>query len=228
MKGTVISLRLSAELLKKIDAVSENRNGFIKEAILEKLSPKPAVVSSEEEDSAVSAEFTKPEKRAMLKETKNLSDILHEAMLDRLRREKDILDSMTREDFLKLVAGRLPKESVIDDEIDREVLSLRECLGQLPSIPDITHELNKVKGELFKVKAERDLNIDLLKYSQGSLPAGEFAGRLFRRVVEYVANLAARNSIPGLGDGGGLTEKGYAAISEVVRREVENLEIFRK
>ena len=228
MKGTVISLRLSAELLKKIDAVSENRNGFIKEAILEKLSPKPAVVSSEEEDSAGSAEFTKPEKRTMLKETKNLSDLLHEAMLDRFQREKDILDSMTREDFLKLVAGRLPKESVIDDEIDREVLSLRECLSQLPSIPDITHELNKVKGELFKVKAERDLNIDLLKYSQSGLSAGEFAGRLFRRVVEYVANLAARNSIPGLGDGGGLTEKGYAAISEVVRREVENLEIFRK
>ena len=51
---------------------------------------------------------------------------------------------------------------------------------------------------------------------------------LFTRVVEYTSSLVARNSLPGVGEGGGLTEKGLFEISQVVRAELEKLDIYRK
>jgi hypothetical protein len=53
-------------------------------------------------------------------------------------------------------------------------------------------------------------------------------GELYRGVVGYTANLVARNSLPGVGEGGGLTEKGLAEIAEIVRNELEKLDIYRK
>jgi len=219
MKGKVISVRLPLELLAEVDKLTDNRNGFIVEAVEAKVKGVEAIPVKE---------LTNTEKRAVLKKGANLADLLHDAMLDRLSREKDLLNDMPRDEFLKLVAGRLPKEENADVDLERDVLSLRACLAEMPGIEDLTRELNKTKGKLFKVKCERDLNLDLLRHSENKNTLAELMQGVFRRAVEYVAELVARNSLPGVGEGGGLTDKGYAEVAARVKRELEELELYRK
>ncbi len=135
---------------------------------------------------------------------------------------------MERGDFISLVARLLPKEEQTNADLEQEVLSLRESITALPSMEDITKELNRAKGDLTKVTLERDLNLKLLKHSKDREGLADLMGLLFKGVVEYTANLVARNSLPGVGEGGGLTEKGLFEISQVVREELEKLEIYRK
>jgi hypothetical protein len=97
--------------VKRIDAVSENRGDFVKAAIEEKLNPAKVEVP----------ELTDREKRGVLKDAKKLSELLNDAMLRRMEMEQDLLDNMPRDDFLKLVAGRLPKFDIGDPELEQEV-----------------------------------------------------------------------------------------------------------
>lgn len=50
---------------------------------------------------------------------------------------------------------------------------------------------------------------------------------MYRGCVEWIVNMAARNALPGVGEGGGLTERGYEQVSKKVKSELENLMIYR-
>lgn len=216
MKTSIISLRLPANLLERIDGISENRSEFIKAAIEEKLNP------------VKMPDMTKSEKREVVRDAKTMTDLMRDAIKQRLQQESDLLLDMDKESFVQLVARMLPKEEVGSGDLEQEVLSLRESISALPGMEDITKELNRVKGELHKVTLERDLNLKLLKHSKDRESLGALMDMLFVRVVEYASNLVARNSLPGIGEGGGLTEKGLYEISQVVREELEKLDIYRK
>ena len=219
MKSKVISERLPLELLEKIDELTANRNGFIQEAVAAKLKGVEAIPVKE---------LTDMEKREVLKEGKGLSELLHDAMLKRLQQESDLLNDMPKEEFLKLVAGRLPKEENTDAGLERDVLSLRACLAGMPDMADVTKELNRVKGELFKAEHERDLNLALLRHGENKATLGELMSVVYRGAVEYTVELVARNALPGMGEGGGLTERGYDEIARTVKKEMDTLEIYRK
>ena len=90
MKGKVISVRLPVELLAEVDKLTDNRNGFIAEAVEAKVKGVAALPVQE---------LTDTEKRAVLKAGKNLSDLLRDAMLERMTREKDLLNDMPRDEF---------------------------------------------------------------------------------------------------------------------------------
>lgn len=216
MKSSVISLRLPVDLIDRIDNLSKNRTEFIKLAIEEKLNP------------VKMPEMTKAEKREVIRDAKSMTDMMRDAIKQRLQQETDLLSDMGREDFIALVARLLPKEEQSNSDLEQDVLSLRESIAVLPSMEDITKELNKAKGDLVKVTLERDLNLKLLKNSKDREGLADLMGLLFKGVVEYTSNLVARNSLPGVGEGGGLTEKGLFEISQVVREELEKLEIYRK
>ena len=216
MKNAVISLRLPVDLVERIDNLSKNRTEFIKAAIEEKLNP------------VKMPEMTKAEKREVIRDAKSMTDMMRDAIKQRLQQETDLLSDMERGDFISLVARLLPKEEQTNADLEQEVLSLRESITALPSMEDITKELNRAKGDLVKVTLERDLNLKLLKHSKDREGLADLMGLLFKGVVEYTANLVARNSLPGVGEGGGLTEKGLFEISQVVREELEKLEIYRK
>ena len=216
MKTSIISLRLPVSLLERIDGMSENRSEFIKAAIEEKLNP------------VKMPDMTKAEKREVVRDAKTMTDLMRDAIKQRLQQESDLLIDMDKGDFVQLVARMLPKEEVGSGDLEQEVLSLRESISALPGMEDITKELNRVKGELHKVTLERDLNLKLLKHSKDRESLGALMDMLFVRVVEYASNLVARNSLPGIGEGGGLTEKGLYEISQVVREELEKLDIYRK
>ena len=216
MKTSIISLRLPVSLLERIDGISENRSEFIKSAIEEKLNP------------VKMPEMSKSEKREVVRDAKTMTDLMRDAIKQRLQQENDLLFDMDKETFVQLVARMLPKEEIGSGDMEQDVLSLRESISALPGMEDITKELNKVKGELHKVTLERDLNLKLLKHNKDREGLGALMDMLFSKVVEYAANLVARNSLPGVGEGGGLTEKGLYEISLVVRDELEKLDIYRK
>ena len=134
---------------------------------------------------------------------------------------------MDDETFAKLVASRLPKESQNENSLEPEVLSLRECLAILPDIDDISRELSRVKGELYKAERERDINLKLLKHHPDSENLAELMELIYRSTIEYTVNLIARKNLPGFGDGGGLPDNAYGNIASHIRKELENLKIHR-
>ena len=215
-KTQVVAVRMSAELLERIDAVAKNRSHFLIEAAEEKLNPVKTV------------DLSSSEKREVLKDAKTITEIMRDAMIQRLQTERGLLDSMPKDEFLKLVVARLPKEADPGADIEEEVLSLKSCLAMLPDIEDITKELSRVKGELYKAERERDVNLALLEHGKNKRELSELMELVFRSAVEYAANLIARRSLPGFGDGGGLTDKAYSDISEEVKAELGRMEIYRR
>ena len=215
-KTQMVTLRVSEELLGRIDEVSKNRSKFFLEAAEKELK----VLAGEA--------LTVPEKREVLKDAKTVTEIMREAMIQRLQKERDLLDNMPKDEFLKLVMARLPKESDPGEELEGEVLSLKACLDGLPGMEDISRELNKVKGELYKAESERELNRALLEHGKGKKELGELMELVYRKAEEYVVNLVARRSLPGFGDGGGLPDVEYGRIAEEVRKELEGLKVYRR
>ena len=217
MKTQPVTIRYSLDLLKRIDSVCDNRKSFFIDAAEAKLNP----IKLEES-------LTEKEQKLAIKGAKNLTDVMQDLILQETSRRKNFLGKMDDETFAKLVASRLPKENQENGDIEANVLSLRECLSMLPDIEDITQELNRVKGLLYKAERERDLNIKLLEHSKGKVDLGELMKLVYRGSVEYCINLIARKNLPGFGEGGGITDKAYADISSEVERDLEGLEIYRR
>ena len=216
MKTVVVSIRISEDLSERLKKATDNRNGFIVEAIEEKLKPPAAPV-----------ELTETEKRNALKGAKNISDVFQDLILQEALKRKNFLSNIGNEDFAKLVVSRLPKEAAADAELEENVLSLKTCLAGLPEVPDITDELTKTKGLLHKTELERDFNAKLLAHSQGKAELGELMKLVYSGAVNYVVDMVARKNLPGFGDGGGITDAAYAKIAEDVRVELEKLKVFR-
>jgi len=216
MKTVVISIRVSEDLAERLKKATDNKNGFIVEAIEEKLSPPAPPV-----------ELTDTEKRNALKGAKNILDMWEDLILQEASKRKNFLSNIGNEDFAKLVIARLPKAAATDAELEENVLSLKTCLAGLPEVPDITDELTKVKGLLHKTELERDFNLKLLAHSKGAAELGELMKLVYEGAVSYVVDLVARKNLPGFGDGGGITDAAYAKIAAEVLEELEKMKVFR-
>lgn len=209
-----ISVRLSNELLDRIAASGMTRNAFIKEAVEEKLNPKVEM-----------PELTKSEQKAVIKEAKTLTDFVHNAMMKRLQQQHDLLDDLPKDEFAQMVVRLLPKENVGDADLEGDVLSLQKCIGSLPGMQDITEELNRVKLEYSKLAAKYKTAKKLLNHVQHKETFAELMEGIYQHLIEYVVEMVIRNSLPGMGDGGGLNAAGYAAISERVKVDLEKLKL---
>ncbi len=216
-KTTTLTIRVSPDLITRIKAATDNRNKFILEAIEEKLNPVH-----------LPAELTPTEQKNAIRGAKTLTDVMQDLILQEAQRRQNFLSRMDDETFAKLVAGRLPKEQQDAGEVEADVLSLRACLDQLPDVSDLSDELKKVKGELFKAERERDLNRQLLAHGENKVELGELMELVYRSAVEYAADLIARRELPGFGDGGGLTPQAYAEIAADVKAELDRLLIYRR
>lgn len=216
-KTTTLTIRVTPELLERLKAATDNRNKFILEAIEEKLNPVK-----------LPAELTPTEQKNAIRGAKTLTDVMQDLILQEAQRRQNFLSRMDDETFAKLVAGRLPKEQQDASEVEADVLSLRACLDQLPDTSDLSDELKKVKGELFKTQRERDLNKALLEHGANKIELGELMELAYRSAVEYAADLIARRELPGFGDGGGLTPQAYEEIAAEVKKELDLLQIYRR
>ena len=208
-----ISVRLSNDLLDRIAATGITRNAFIKEAIEEKLNP------------VKMPELTKTEQKAVIKEAKNLNEIMRDAMMQRLQSERNLLKDLPKDEFVQMVVRLLPKENLGDTDLEGDVLSLQKSIAALPGMADITEELNRVKLEYAKLAAKYKTAKKLLNHVQHKETFAELMEGIYQHLIEYVVEMVIRNSLPGMGDGGGLTAAGYAAISDRVKADLEKLRL---
>jgi hypothetical protein len=217
-KTIPIAVRMTEELVKQIDAIADNRARFIIDAVKYKLDP----------ESFETSDLTDKEKRDVLKGAKNLHEIMSEALLHEAQRRKNFLAGMSNEDLAKLMAARLPKEIDGNSDLEGDILSLQKCISSLPGIDDLSEELNRMKLEYAKLESRYKTAKKLLNHVQHKETFAELMEGVYRYCIEYVVEMVARNSLPGIGDGGGLSAAGYAALSERVKVDLEKLKVTGK
>ena len=113
-------------------------------------------------------EFTDKDKAKIVKGAISLEQLMDDALRKTLEEKKDFLGTLSEAELARLAISRMPKVVGGDGEVKEEILSLTECWAMLPATEDITKELNRVKGELFKTERERDMNAALLKVYKGA------------------------------------------------------------
>jgi hypothetical protein len=217
-KTIPIAVRMSEEMVKEIDAIADNRARFIIDAVKYKLDP----------ESFESADLTDREKKDVLKGAKNLHEMMSEALLKEAQRRKNFLASMSNEDLAKLVASRLPKEIDNNADLEGDILSLQKCISALPGMSDITGELNQIKLEHSRLESKYKTMKSILNHVQHKETFQELVENIYRYVIEYTVEMVARNALPGIGDGGGLTDAGYSEIASRVRSDLEKMKITGK
>ncbi len=209
------SFRISDELLARIDERSTNRTGFVIDAIKEKLE---RLENGGREEKSVN-ESSVVDGNALL--------TFQKALLTEARRRPDFLRNLDNETFAKLFASRLPKDAQGNEELEADALSLKSCLDRMPAIPDLTADLNRVRGLLCKTEHERDINLKILEHNKNKVELGELMKFIWKSAVEYTVDLVARGNLPGFGDGGGITDKAYEDISRKVEGMLEDMRVFR-
>ena len=214
-KTIPVAVRMTEQMIKEIDAVADNRARFIIDAVKYKLDP----------ESFEGSDLTDKEKRDVLKGAKNLQEIMSEALLHEAQRRKNFLAGMSNEDLAKLMSARLPKEVDGNSDLESDVLSLQKCVKTLPGMADVTGELNNVKLEYRKLVAKYKTAKSLLNHVQHKETFLELMENIYRELVEYIVEMVARNALPGLGDGGGLSDAGYREISDRVRKDFDKLKL---
>lgn len=216
-----VSVRLAVELVERMDRACANTGGrtvFISEAIQQKLDPI---------DLGDAPDLTDTEKKKLLKSAGSLNDILSDRLLQEAQRRNNFLKHLDDAEFARLVAGRLPKEAPGDKDLTKDILSLSKCLEGLEEEADLTAELSKVKGQLFKVERELEINLKLMRHKDPGRELSDLMESIYRCCVEFVLDLIIRESIPGMMSGGGLSEQGRKEISNRVKSDLSDLRLHR-
>ncbi len=211
------SFRISEELLAHIDEHSTNRTAFVVDAIKEKL--------ARIENGGKDADVVAAPNAGVVDD--NMTMLFQKELMAEARRRPNFLHSLDSETFAKLLASKVSKDSQPDGELEAEVLSLRSCLERMPSIQDLTADLNRVRGLLFKAEHERDMNLKILEHNKNKCDLAELMKYIFKSAVEYARELVARGNRPGFGDGGGITDKAYEDISRKVEGMLNDMQVFR-
>ena len=211
------SFRISDELLAHIDEHATNRTAFVVDAIKEKLA------RIEKGDTGV---------EVVASPNNGVSDgnamlLFQKELMAEARRRPNFLSGLDSDTFAKLFASRLPKDVQSDGELEADALSLRSCLERMPSMPDLTADLNRVRGLLCKAEHERDMNLKILEHNKNRCELAELMKYIFKSAVEYAVDLVARGNLPGFGDGGGITDKAYSDIARKVEGLLNDMKVFR-
>lgn len=218
-KTKSIPVRMDDVLLGRIDKAVNggNRSAFILEAIASRLdgieNPAPVI------------EFTPKEQIKVLDGAKRIDQMMDEAIEQAMMLRTDFLTGLNNADLAKLIASRLPKVDTGDKSLEGDVLSLTECINGLVSIEDVTKELNRVKGELNKTTHEKNIAQKVLA-AKGVEGWREAAQSIYAGACEYVLNLVIRGNLPGYGDGGGLSQRGYEEIGKEVEKGLKTWRII--
>ena len=155
MSTKIVALRIPVELLEEIDAAcdgSRGRNKWCLQAFRDAL----------HSDTGIGDWLTTKDK-VDRQETDSQLDLLLDKHLVKRMQNKDVLNKLTDAEIAKLAAQRAPKAQNLDEKLMGDVLSLTASIKELPSIPDMTDELNRVKQERERLKTELEFKEALLK-----------------------------------------------------------------
>lgn len=68
-----------------------------------------------------------------------------------------VFEGLTDAELAKLVISQLPKPKDVDEDLRKDMVSLQASLEKLPSVEDITGELNRLRFANNKLIAEREI-----------------------------------------------------------------------
>lgn len=90
-----------------------------------------------------------------VKISKIVNDYAIKALKDR---GSGVFGGLTDSELAKLVISQLPKPKDVDEDLKRDMLSLRASLEKLPSVRDVTEELNREKMENCRLRTELEMS----------------------------------------------------------------------
>lgn len=200
-----VSISIEESLLDRISAWTKryggSRNTFVVEAIKSRLAGKGSdrsdVVPKEAQDTT----------------ERSLNEMMKKAMLSELRTRKDFMSNLSDEDLAKLVTSRLPKEADTETDFEKNILNLQKCLDGLSDVTDVMEELSKAKEKAEQFKAERDVQMALNEWKKDDGSMERLVKTIYGTVVEWIVTKVARRDLPGLNDGGGLSDKSLREVS---------------
>lgn len=200
MEGKSINLRLSLKLYERILSFSARTSAqdFIRKCIEERL-----------------AVLEKGGSRNVLESKESRSETTQSqagrSVLDTvgvfIRDNPDWLSKIPEDKQAQIISTIGLKLAQSTSGSDSEALSLRDSLKGLPELGDLTQELSIVKGHLYKTQLERDLALTSLRGFNDFEKRKAFVEKVFSGITELIWQWLSRNSVPGIGSGGGLTEK---------------------
>ena len=220
----VVSVRIKRSVFDKIGKYEGGRQRFFKDAIDEKLD---RLEHPEKYELEREAELNEAEKESVLRGAKNISEVMQKAILREAERRQDFLEGMDDSEFAKLVASRLPKETDTTD-LQSEVISLTESINSLPSMKDITEELNRVKGELKRALLREETAKKAMSHVMGEIGLKELMESIYVKTIEYVCEMISRKSLVGLESGGGISVKGLEHIRERIELDLKGIHGLRR
>lgn len=215
-----LSLRLSPELHSRLLSAcgTGSVSGFVKKAIEERLSRVSGVGVSRPRSRPVSSDSTSQSSAG-----RSVLDTVGAFIRD----NPDWLGKIPEDKQAQIISTIGLKLAQQSSDVDSDVLSLKSSISSLPSVSDLTQELSVLRGHLFKMSRERDLAVAMLQNCRDSSERKAFFLLLLEGVVEIIWQWIARNSVPGIGSGGGLTESGREACAEEASKWIEkNIRLF--
>lgn len=202
MEGKTISIRISKSLYNRILDHLGGRGSlsdFIKKSIELNLS---GGVSRAVEDGSVRVNSRPDAGRSVISSVSEF-----------IMKNPDWLDKIPEDKQAQIVSSIGIKLAQNSSDSENAALSLRESLRSLSSIEDVSKELSKAKGEAHRLGLELSTYKELLS-SRGNGDLRVLYERILKNVLEVLWDWLIRNDLPGIGSGGGLSQRGMERVSE--------------
>jgi hypothetical protein len=174
---------LNAKLAKE----KISRQKYIAQLIKQDLYGKP-----EEEGLSVAANAKKFELEASMDQMMDIA--AEEYMRNQMANNPmDLFRGMDVKDINAMILKRVGKPHEADPEQEKMALSLKECLSRLPSMPDITKELNKANARAKKAEYELELqkaSVKVLRMKLRKALSWETLKEFIDKAADYVNKYA--------------------------------------
>ena len=209
VKSRTISLRIPEKLYQRLQEVANGGSvsSWITRAIEDRLENRPVVVTGK---------LSERQQQKVVTAQVQAGRTVIETVNDFIASNPDWFAKLPDDQQGKIISAIGLKLAQKSDGTDAGTVSLRDSLRGLDQMEDITEELSRVKGMLFKAEHERDVALQLCHHCRDHAEKEAFVELAWEGWTEVCWQWLVRNSLPGIGDGGGLTEAGREAVAKEV------------
>lgn len=213
-KTRTISLRIPEKLYQRLQEASNGGSvsSWITRAIEDRLENRPVVIAGT---------LTERQQQKVVTAQVQAGRTVIETVNDFIAANPTWFEKLPEDQQGKIISAIGLKLAQRSDGTDAGTVSLRESLKGLDQMEDITSELSRVKGELFKAERERDMALQVCHRCRDINEKSAFVELAWEGWTEVCWQWIVRNALPGIGDGGGLTEAGREEVAKEVLKWLE-------
>lgn len=200
-------MRIPEKLYQRLQEVSNGGSvsSWITRAIEDRLENRPVVVTGT---------LTAKQQQGVVNAQVQAGRTVIETVNDFIASNPDWFAKLPEDQQGKIISAIGLKLAQRSDGTDAGTVSLRDSLLGLDQVEDITKELSRVKGLLFKSERERDIALQVCHHCRDKAEKEAFVELAWEGWTEICWQWLVRNSLPGIGDGGGLTDRGREAVAK--------------